>query len=663
VLNVEADQLAEGLALPIWNIDRAQIDKVVDGVGSVPHVYAITVEAAGQTHARLRDQQWRFGPWNGRSPPAELLVEERLIRFSGETIGTLRIFATRRFIDEALRRSLWSMIVTIVLVDLLLSLSVYAILWPSVLRPLGRIEQYAHAVSAGPANVDMHIDTGAAEELNSLRSSIQSMVHALREALDFTDTAINAMTGLFFVMNRDGKVIRRNETMDRLTDDEHRSTRPPLSLVHPDDKARAVRTIAEVFERGVSEVELRVEVAGVFRDFLINARKMDVHGESFIVGSGIDITERRQAEAEQLRLRNELALSAMEWRQTFDTVVTPILITDRNGSIRRFNRAALELAGLSEFELVGTRVEAVSSGEPWSTAAQLVSSIAPHDALATAETRDRQGRTWDIAITHFASPGNGDDRFILVFWEITGIVELQESLRRSETLSAMGTLVAGVAHEVRNPLFGMSATLDAYHEELSRPGYELFEATLRREVRRLTNLMQELLEYGKPSVLSLERESVPNVIDEAVESRSAAAQAAGVEVENLVEKNGVTLLIDRSRLRQVFENLIDNAVQHSPAGGHVWIRSRPVEQAGRRWVELLVEDEGRGFRPQDLDRVFDPFYTVREGGTGLGLSIVQRIVEEHAGKVVAGNRPGGGAVVTILLPVADAHPAAKTVGR
>jgi PAS domain S-box-containing protein len=535
-VSVEADQLADSLALPIWNIDRPQIDKIVSGVGSMPNVYAIAVVAAGQTHARIRGPDWQFKTWDGRSHPQGLLTGERPIRFSGELIGTLRIYVTGKFVDEALRRSLWSRVVAIVLVDLLLSLSVYAILWPSVLRPLGRIEQYAQAVSATGADAGMPPGTGGAAELTSLGSSIHSMVHLLAE-------------------------------------------------------------------------------------------------------------------------------SATEWRQTFDAVVTPILITDRNGSICRFNRAALELTTVSEVDLVAKRVEHLGSGEPWSTAAQLVSSMPPHDSVASAETRDGQGRTWEIAITHFATPGNGEDRFILVLWEITGIVELQESLRRSETLSAMGTLVAGVAHEVRNPLFGMSATLDAYREELSRPGFELFHATLRREVRRLTNLMQELLEYGKPSVLSLERESVPEMIDEAIESRAAAAHTAGVEVENLVAKDGVTLLIDRSRLQQVFENLIDNAVQHSPSGSRVRIRSRPVEQAGRRWIELLVEDEGRGFPPQDLDHVFDPFFTAREGGTGLGLSIVQRIVEEHSGKVSAANRPDGGAVVTILLPVADAHPAAKAVTR
>ncbi len=526
-LAAKADQLADSLALPVWNIDRAQIDKIIDGMAGMNDVYAVTVVAAGRTHARMRDEQWRFVATNGRAYPAGLLVAERPIAFAGEPIGTVRVLASRRFVEESLRRSLLTMIAAIVLVDLLLSFSVYAILWRSVLRPLGAIEQYAHAVSAGGAeNVEMPRNAGAANELNSLRSSIQTMVQLLAQ---------------------------------------------------------------------------------------------------------------RYA----------------EWRLTFDTVLTPILIADRNGSVRRVNRAALELSGLSELQLLGRRVHEIGAGEPWATAAQLLSSIQLRNSLAAVETRDERGRTWDLSITHFETARDGADRFIIVFWEITGIVELQESLRRSGTLSAMGTLVAGVAHEVRNPLFGITATLDAYETELSQPGYAEFHATLRREVRRLIDLMQELLEYGKPSVLALERGSVPDVIDAAIERRRSTARAAGVELENLVAEGDATLLIDRSRLQQVFENLIDNAVQHSRTGGHVRIRSQAVEHGGRRWIELLVEDEGPGFPPHALDRVFEPFFTNRRGGTGLGLSIVQRIVEEHSGKVTAGNGADGGAVVAILLPAAQ----------
>ena len=120
--------------------------------------------------------------------------------------------------------------------------------------------------------------------------------------------------------------------------------------------------------------------------------------------------------------------------------------------------------------------------------------------------------------------------------------------------------------------------------------------------------------------------------------------------------------MDRSRLRQVFENLIDNAMQHTDPGGTVYVSGSVVEHAGRQWVECRVDDDGPGFVPNNLDHVFEPFFTQREGGTGLGLSIVQRIVEEHSGKVFAANRPEGGGRVRVLLPVANSETAAKASG-
>ena len=208
---------------------------------------------------------------------------------------------------------------------------------------------------------------------------------------------------------------------------------------------------------------------------------------------------------------------------------------------------------------------------------------------------------------------------------------------------------------MRNPLFGISATLDAYHEELSRPEYQECGETLRREVNRLIHLMKELLEYGKPAALTIERGSIAEVVDEAVRSRRAAARAAHVALK--IASNGEAVpmvLMDRSRLRQVFENLIDNAVQHSQRGGAVVISHAVVERAGRPWVECRVEDSGDGFAEADRERIFEPFFTRRDGGTGLGLSIVQRIVQEHAGRISASNRPdGSGGIMTLLLPLEE----------
>lgn len=234
---------------------------------------------------------------------------------------------------------------------------------------------------------------------------------------------------------------------------------------------------------------------------------------------------------------------------------------------------------------------------------------------------------------------------------------LQTSLRRSEVMSAMGSLVAGVAHEVRNPLFGISSTLDALEARLgahqeTRPHIGI----LRDEVDRLNRLMQDLLNYGRPRGAARAPDPIATAIAEAIQACSALARGCGVEIESRVSDSGVSVSMDRAAMVQALENLLENAIRHCPSGGAVAVETEVTHHEGRAWVDCAVKDTGPGFREEDLARVFEPFFTRRRGGTGLGLSIVQRIVEEHGGRVCAANGREGGAVVTVSLPLA-AHAA------
>jgi signal transduction histidine kinase len=234
-------------------------------------------------------------------------------------------------------------------------------------------------------------------------------------------------------------------------------------------------------------------------------------------------------------------------------------------------------------------------------------------------------------------------------------IRLQEALHRQEALSAMGTLVGGVAHEVRNPLFGITATVDALGARLKddSAATPLVEA-MREQVQRLTRLMTDLLDYGRPIAEERTRLSICAVTTRAIEACAALSRQAGVSVELTCEATSVVVLVDEPRLVQVFQNLVQNAVEHTPPGGRVHVEARPERRLARAGVRCAVRDSGPGFDTAHLPHVFEPFFTRRKGGTGLGLSIVQRIVEQHAGHVEAANHPGGGGAVDVWLPAAPA---------
>jgi signal transduction histidine kinase len=170
------------------------------------------------------------------------------------------------------------------------------------------------------------------------------------------------------------------------------------------------------------------------------------------------------------------------------------------------------------------------------------------------------------------------------------------------------------------------------------------------QLDRMNNLMHDLLDYGKPVAYETRDVPVGEIVGEAIRICCDQAAARQLRLEYAGDETLPPARVDRARTVQVFVNLIENAIQHSPSGGLVRVR---VEMAAdRRSIAAAVEDSGTGFRPDDLPRLFEPFFTRRQGGTGLGLAIVRRIVTEQGGAVLPSNRREGGAIVTVTLPTA-----------
>jgi len=368
----------------------------------------------------------------------------------------------------------------------------------------------------------------------------------------------------------------------------------------------------------------------------------------------------RAREADE-RLQRQVQEAAGEWQQTFDAIETPILITSPEGSVRRLNRSALELTRASGYrDCLGRPIGELGGGPLWSECGILVEAAASHGRPLGVVVED-SGRSWDLGAA-LVEAEEGPARIakvIVVAKEVTNVVRLQESLRSSEMMSALGSLVAGVAHEARNPLFGISAALDCW-EVAQAPDAETADLLpiLRQQLARLGTLMQDLLDYGKPNARGLAPASLSAVATDAVAACRPLAESRRVSLHCHLPSELPPVSADAGRLATAFKNLVENAIQHSPPGSGVRIALETGAVGGAPTLRLLVEDRGPGFKAEDLPRVFEPFFTRRTGGTGLGLSIVERVVAEHGGRVSAGNRPGGGATLVVELPCAASAPSA-----
>jgi PAS domain S-box-containing protein len=366
-----------------------------------------------------------------------------------------------------------------------------------------------------------------------------------------------------------------------------------------------------------------------------------------------DVTERKLLDEKQQRLHTSLQQSAMEWRQTFNAIDFPVLIVDLAGTIKRSNLAAEQIVGIEAEKIVGTLVSQLGENEPWKKATELLEDIRVNHAPLAEEVKDGvTGKTWAITLYHINEFGSVGERAILIAQDITKRAELEASLRQSEMMSLLGSLVAGVAHEVRNPLFGISSILDAFETKFSeRTEYLRYTNVLRDEIGRLTILMEELLEYGKPFRGDLYLVSMEEMIARSVRACLPGAEVAQVNLESKVEDSLPKIRIDRRRLSKVFVNLIENAIQHSPAKTSVTIEAERISDGNSEWVQCAIRDSGNGISDEDLTRIFEPFFSKRRGGTGLGLAIAQRIMQEHGGKLIAGNNPQGGACMVAKFPI------------
>ncbi len=367
---------------------------------------------------------------------------------------------------------------------------------------------------------------------------------------------------------------------------------------------------------------------------------------------------------ELMQAMNEVRSSVSLLRATLESTADGILVIDRHGIIITFNRRFREMWRLPE-ELLQSRDGARALDfvldqleDPEAFLAKVRELYAQPEAESQDVLEFRDGRVFE----RYSLPQRIAGMCVGRVWSFRDVTEhrrAEEERARLQVTGALGHLVGGLAHEVRNPLFAISATLEALMAGLddAQPAF-LRQAleNLREPTARLTELMSELLEYGKPWGQELTADCLPEVVSLAIADCRALAAEKGVRLTVRLPGRELRVKMIRRRLLRALINLIQNAVQHTPPGGEVTVELEETAADGEARALCCVKDSGPGFQVQDLPLIFEPFFTGRQGGTGLGLPIAQRIVEEHGGRITAGNLPEGGAVLVIEIPEAAPSP-------
>jgi signal transduction histidine kinase len=247
--------------------------------------------------------------------------------------------------------------------------------------------------------------------------------------------------------------------------------------------------------------------------------------------------------------------------------------------------------------------------------------------------------------TSFLEDGRGKKMGVLVVInDITEVKALEAQMRQSDRLAALGTLSAGLAHEIRNPLSAIKTFVQLLPRKISNPAFfDKFQTTVPRELSRINDLIESLLELARPPKLEFEMTSLHDCLSQVEDLYKDKLEAANITLEISAAESLPELWADREHLVRALSNIVLNGLEAMPEGGN--LRVTAAELAGG--VVLQFNDTGVGMDEATKDKIFNPFFTTKDTGTGLGLAMTHKIIQEHGGDIEVDSVVGKGTTFTL----------------
>ncbi|MBI3988054.1 MAG: response regulator [candidate division NC10 bacterium] len=344
-----------------------------------------------------------------------------------------------------------------------------------------------------------------------------------------------------------------------------------------------------------------------------------------------------------------------------------LLVVDPDGRIKTINRYGAGVLRPSPEALLGERLL-----DHFPDAQELLL-VKPDRISKEIELHLSDGTVIPLGFnnSYLLNPRGEREGVIIVFRDLSEIKQLQEEIRKKDRLATIGEVASGIAHEIRNPLFGISSVAQILAREVPfEPVHRELVFAMLAETKRLNTLVEDLLFYGRPPSLSLNPVDLYQIWEEILNLHADQLAEGQITLMKEFDGNLPPLLLDGNKIRQVFLNVLKNAFEATPPGGTITIKTKRQKAKGKRqkedpdaaptptthhpdveFVEISVQDTGLGIAPERLERIFELFFTTKASGSGLGLPICRRIIEDHGGSITVTSERGKGSCFTILLPV------------
>ena len=605
--------------------------------------------------------------------------------------------ATRKIMEVGtlLRRAISYAVLTAYL------LAVYALVWWLLVTALPSNPQshsIAHVAAAIVIAIAMVPARGVSQRLAerlfiqshqldfratvSKAAKILSSVKTLRDLLDtFAETVAEAVgTDRVFILLSDklgfsqqypavgpGSPYRLELTRDQATIEQLESNREPIVL----DELHRIRSTPQL-QRVIRQLHsLQIALAmGIYaRDQLAGILLLGVRKSGRIYGtveqSALQVLCGQLAVAiENAELFTEVQNAKIYNETLLQSLTSGVIAVGTDERITVFNNEAGEICALNSEEMIDCKVDDLPEAlrEPLRMALESGQSQVNHEMVLTSGDEA-------LVIRASASIFHGEDRKVLgalmVLTDITSLKRLELQIRRSDRLASLGTLSAGMAHEIKNPLVSIKTFAQLLPERYQDSDFrETFSNLIGHEIERIDTLVNQLLRFARPAKPILKPMHVHEIVQKALQLVDHRMYQKQIKLTRLFDANVDTIRADPDQLEQVFLNFFINAMDAMKNGGELTVRTEIGSD--EEWAAALnqvnggdthdvlritIRDTGEGIRGEDLAHVFDPFFTTKDHGTGLGLSVVHGIIQEHGGQIEVESEPQKGTAFHILLPL------------
>ncbi|PLS16437.1 PAS domain-containing sensor histidine kinase [Bacillus sp. M6-12] len=351
--------------------------------------------------------------------------------------------------------------------------------------------------------------------------------------------------------------------------------------------------------------------------------------------------------SERWRIEDELRKSEKKFRKIFERTMDGIILWNKE-KIEDINENGVRIFEINKEKLLAWSIQEILKMVPENTFAlqsYMEEVQSSQEQLVTIPITFPDGRVKHIEFS--TRPFLSQELHLTLFRDITEKLEMEEQLRKSDTLSVVGELAAGIAHEIRNPMTALKGFIQLLQSSV-KEDFSTYFNVITSELQRIESIITEFLVLAKPQAMNYQERNINGVMQDTLDLLAAQALMQNIQFDTDFQENPFIIYCEGNQLKQVFINIIKNAIEVMANGGVIHISSKRYRG---NFVKISIKDQGMGIPEKKIKKLGEPFYTTKERGTGLGLMVSYKIIEEHNGCIEVESEIGVGTTFHIYLPV------------